>query len=764
RAGDPPLDVDFVVGTSGGALLGYFVARLAEGGPWNLSDVLWQNKEEKILDSTDIFGWTDLPRYLSVVAIFLVFSFLLFLSSAILRSISVEPPASEDFWRPRLTLAIVPLLLLTPVLIRWVNGRHAQEHIPEIEGLFFAICTCAALFADQCLVYRREPRPNGKLPIHPVLPLLLGLALVVVPLLPVWNTGEGDRWLDRPVSFLSAFLIFVLLGVGGALILPRRLLQSSRPFGRRLALAAAELCGAALLALPLLFLPASLWSRVGKLPFFLVGFALMLLVVGANPRLRQRSEQLAVASRRGGYYLGLFTAACLVLLLCRPDDMSTGPGLGPLIFRESRLNLPGGSLLICLGILSLLVAGMLWTYASRHYRLEEVPGFRAGFTLSLFLVFAVYLVLGAVMIVRPNMLSPLELTMGFWKWLLVTSLVLGLVILFTSRAGRGSRWSRRVSCGLSYLCSHHPNSSLVSRRYLRIAVLGIGSFLWWNFVLAPALYGNAHARGFLTVAEGRFHREYERGNPRQDAHRLTANLLVPANVLERDGTRFFLVVPGQIPDCPPISSKPGSGALWYTYRIEPPVRTEVGVPLPGCPNFRQRSPEDVEEVIFASGSPFPIFPAHLVELSDKAGKAKWQALVDGGYSNNEPVDAALNVSAEQVLIVESTNPLGPATAAESGASRLSMLVGPLVADLLRLPGFLFERSQQVDRLSRRGLFVVSLSPSRDATDWPPLFDFRRQVVEHLRETARQDLARRIGLVESWGPPRFQLSVLIGSGY
>ncbi len=760
----PPLDVDFVVGTSGGALLGYFVARLAEGGPWNLSDVLWQNKDEKILDSTDIFGWTDLPRYLSVVAIFLVFSFLLFLASVILRApIPVEPPAPEDFWRPRLTLAIVPLLLFTPVLIRWVNGRHAQEHIPEIEGLFFAICTCAAVFADQCLVYRREPRPNGKLPIHPVLPLLLGLALVVAPLLPVWGAGEGDRWLDRPVSFLSAFLIFVLLGVGGALILPRRLLQPSpRPFGRRLALAAAELCGVALLTLPLLFLPASLWSKADKLPFFLIGFALVLLVVGSSPRLRQRSERLAVASRRGGYYLGLLTAACLVLLLCRPDDMS--PGSVPLIYRESRLNLPGGSLLICLGILSLLAAGILWTYASRHYRLEEVPGFRAGFSLSLLLVVAVYGVLGAVMIVRPNLLSPLELTLGFWKWLLVTSLILGLLVLFIGCAGRGSRWSRRVFRGLSYLCSHHPNSSLVSRRFLRIAVLAIGSFLWWNFVLAPALYGNAHARGFLTTAERRFHREYEHGNPRQDAHRLTAHLLVPANVLERDGTRFFLVVPEQLYTCPPISSRPGSGALWFTYRIEP-ERKEVGIPLPGCPNFRQRSAEDVEEVIFASGSPFPIFPAHLVELSDKAGKAKWQALVDGGYSNNEPVDAALNVSAEQVLIVESTNPLGPAAAAGSAAaSRLSMLMGPLVADLLRLPGFLFERSQQVDRLSRRGLFVVSLSPSRDEANWPPLFDFRRQVVERLRDTARKDLSHRIGLVESWGPPRFQLSVLIGNGY
>jgi hypothetical protein len=29
--------------------------------------------------------------------------------------------------------------------------------------------------------------------------------------------------------------------------------------------------------------------------------------------------------------------------------------------------------------------------------------------------------------------------------------------------------------------------------------------------------------------------------------------------------------------------------------------------------------------------------------------------------------------------------------------------------------------------------------------------------------ADKDLSRRVGLVESWGPPRFQLSVQVGGG-
>jgi hypothetical protein len=119
---------------------------------------------------------------------------------------------------------------------------------------------------------------------------------------------------------------------------------------------------------------------------------------------------------------------------------------------------------------------------------------------------------------------------------------------------------------------------------------------------------------------------------------------------------------------------------------------------------------------------------------------------------------ALKVAADQVLIVDSTSPL---SAASSPSRFLPLLVGDLVRNLGRLPGFLFERSQQIDRLSRKDLLVVSLAPSPPAPGepaWPPLFDFRRQTVQRMEDTAQRDLGRRIGLVESWGRPRFQLSV------
>jgi predicted acylesterase/phospholipase RssA len=621
-----PVDVDFVIGTSGGALLGYFVARLAEKGPWNLSQVLWENKQRKVLDSTDIFGWTDLPRYLSVVAILFVFALLLSFFSMALRSIPTDGPPREGVWRTRLFVTVWPLLLLAPLLVRWVNGKSSQEHIPEIEGLFYAICTSLAIFADQCLVLKVGPRPAGRFRgLYALGPALLGGILVALPLLPLWGSASRGRWIEREVSWL---------------------------------------------------------------------------------------------------------------------------------------NLTRGSLLVCLGVLCLLVGAILWTYASRRYHLDQIGGFRAGFLLSLFVVLGVYGVLALVMSLQPDLLSPLELTLGFWVWLIATSLALGLLVVAVGCRGWLGRWS--PFGGLTWLCSHHPNSFVIGRRFFRVACVTLASFVWWNFVLAPGLYGNAHAREFLATAVSRFESEYQVANPGGDPHRLTADLLVPANVLERDGTRYFLVLPSELADCPPVSRKPGSGALWYTYRIRPKGGPSLPPPQGDCLNFSDKPAKAVDDVVFASGSPFPIFPAHLLGLKDKSGQVHKEALVDGGYSNNEPVDAALSVGAEQVLIVESSNPLGP-SGTVSGPARWPGLTGPLVADMLRIPGFLFERSQQVDRLSRRGLFVVSLSPWRDEADWPPLFDFRRKVVERLRAVADKDLSRRVGLVESWGPPRFQLSVQVGGG-
>jgi hypothetical protein len=87
--------------------------------------------------------------------------------------------------------------------------------------------------------------------------------------------------------------------------------------------------------------------------------------------------------------------------------------------------------------------------------------------------------------------------------------------------------------------------------------------------------------------------------------------------------------------------------------------------------------------------------------------------------------------------------------------------GELIISLPRLISFLYERSQQIDRLSRSDLFVVSLAPPRDEKDWPLLVDFRQNTVQRMRDVAEKNLTKRIAMVQSWGRPDFRFTLRLG---
>ena len=724
-----PLKVRYVIGTSGGALLGFFVSQLGSAGPWNLTDILWKRdvKRGLYLRSSDVFGWTDLLRYLSVVASFLVLCALLALVSIPERA-PLNPAGREGTtaWRGRLTLAVLPLLLAAPLLVRLTNARSptAQEQIPEFEGLIYAVLAMIVMFADQCLVLKPEPRENGR-PWAPAwLPVLVGGALVAAPLL-----SDPAGWASRGLSFGPAYAVLAPLVLLAGLILPLRV-RSAKASLVRVALETLVPTGLALLlGLGL----AGEWLSAVKVPFYITGFALVLLLVAANYLLRR--SRLEGWAWWTGYAGSLFLASSLVMNLCWPA------GSGEDALAAHTLEISVGTFLVCVGLLVLLLGGIAWAYAAqRRYHVERTQDFLVGFVVVLTHLVVVSVTLWVVTEVLPDRLSPLELTGEFWTWLVGTSSVVALALLLAALYGRrdlsGVRLLRR---SFLFLCSHHPNGDFVTRRFLRLAALSVFSLVWWNAIVAPALYGNRQARAYLKGAVERFYAEAKM--PRGE-YRPTARFIAPANLLERDGTRYFLFVPGG-DECPQVPRRLTNGAIWYPYAVQ----AADGDCLP------VRDRDFPVRVIFASGSPFPIFPAHRLKLEDKD-----VALVDGGYSNNIPVDAARTVAAEQVLIVESTNPLRSAAEPSRLARAVLGMRGQLVENLGRLPSFLFERSQQVDRLSRRDLFVVSLSPSRDEKDWPPLFDFRRQTVQRMERVASEDLGRRVGMVQSWGRPAFVLSV------
>lgn len=733
-SGDP-LKVRYVIGTSGGALLGFFVSQLGSAGPWNLTDILWKRDVRKglYLRSSDVFGWTDLLRYLSVVASFLVLCALLALVSIPERApLNPADRVGTTAWRGRLTLAVLPLLLTAPLLVRLSNARSAtgQEQIPEFEGLIYAVLAMIAMFADQCLILQPEERTNGRPWGPPWLPVLLGGALIAVPLLP-----GSVRWASGGLSFGPAYAVLAPLVLLAGLILPLRI-RSARTSLVRVALETLVPTGLALLlGLGL----AGDWLTAVKVPFYITGFALVLLLVAANYLLRR--SLLRGRAWWAGYAGSLFLASFLIMNLCWPGEPAHAGAEHALAAHTLEISV--GTFLVCVGLLVLLLGGIAWAYAAqRRYHVERTQDFLVGYVVVLAHLMVVSLTLWIITEVLPDWLSPLELTGEFWTWLLGTSLLVGVALLLAALYGRPERSGvKLLQRSFRYLCSHHPNGDFVTRRFLRLAAFSVFSLAWWNVIVAPALYGNRQAQAYLSGAVERF---YDEAGNRERQYRPTSRFIAPANLLERDGTRYFLFVP-EDDECPPVPQQASNGAIWYPYSI--------GAPREGCEPVD--GPRFAEGVIFASGSPFPIFPAHRLMLKVEKREV---SLVDGGYSNNIPVDAARTVSAEQVLIVESTNPLG--TVAEP--SRLAQAVlgvrGKLVENLGRLPGFLFERSQQVDRLSRRDLFVVSISPSREEKDWPPLFDFRRQTVQRMEKVATSDLKRRVGMVQSWGRPAFVLSV------
>jgi hypothetical protein len=149
--GRTPLEVERIVGTSGGALLGFFVARLGAAGPWNLSEILWQRGDVPV-DAADLFGWTDLPRYASLIAILSVFG-LVVGGYSLRRDGWLSPPPREVYedaitGRPApgsravLLLPLVAILLITPLAVRWASGESLLEHIPSSRGCSSCAGSC----------------------------------------------------------------------------------------------------------------------------------------------------------------------------------------------------------------------------------------------------------------------------------------------------------------------------------------------------------------------------------------------------------------------------------------------------------------------------------------------------------------------------------------------------------------------------------------------------------------------------------------------
>lgn len=614
-----PLDVSYVIGTSGGALLGYFAARLDGPGPWALDRLLWQWCSGEVcreMRSTDVFGYLDMPRYVSAVVVLIVFAVII---AIVLPRSAASPEAIRRGRRWRLLLWVVPPLLALPFVIRYVSGGAGREHIPEVEGAVYALCVIAAMIADQCVLVRVEHQADPRSRLGWV-----GLGLIVV-----------------------GFLAVALPG----------LLRAS---------------------------------------------------VGAAWWLDQ-----AVPLR--------------VPPLTHPTTVHTG------------------ALVVCTGGL-LAVVGLISRISQSRGYVFDGRGAVAGFGLGVLQIVLVSLAVYGVATLWPAAgVTLLELTSVYWVAIAAVSAAVAVLLLALRRLVPTASVGRFLADGFDYLANNHPNGAHAARRVVRLTLQALLAVVWWNLVLAPAMYGNGVALQFLEHADQGFRARHPRNTT------LKVPLIVTANILEADGARYFAFVPESSP-CLRLARRSGYGAVWRVFVQSPPPAAAAGSDAECYP------PEDrrwdggyLRDIVFASGSPYPVFPAHTVV------ERRPVRLVDGGYANNVPLDAAQAVGADAVLIVESSNPLGHPSLPWGW---LGAIPGDLVGHLGGLFTFLWERSQELDRISRRELLVVSLAPLAEHAEWPSLVQFTPGVIDRMKQTARDDWKerRRIGMVQSWGRPHVAYSV------
>jgi phosphoserine phosphatase len=242
----------------------------------------------------------------------------------------------------------------------------------------------------------------------------------------------------------------------------------------------------------------------------------------------------------------------------------------------------------------------------------------------------------------------------------------------------------------------------------------------WIALVAPAVYGSDRARDALV-------KSLEPKILRSEVFR--SNLIVTGTLLSNTACS--------------VRVRPYSAGPLYSC-FEGPTRC-IGSTSEQWELFRRPVPARALQAVFASGSPFPVFPAHKVALPNGCEVP----LVDGGYAHNVPLEAAVASEARQVLVINAS----PEDEDTEGAA--ARVLSDLARGARRIFPFLFSRAQELDRSMARRLMVASLTPHPDDNRaWPSLLDFRQEQQDRVVDQANREIEerRRIGHIEAWGTP------------
>ena len=146
------------------------------------------------------------------------------------------------------------------------------------------------------------------------------------------------------------------------------------------------------------------------------------------------------------------------------------------------------------------------------------------------------------------------------------------------------------------------------------------------------------------------------------------------------------------------------------------------------------------DAVIGSTLIFPVFPSHRVEVGTKAGGGAALAvdLIDGGFTHNTPIEAAVLWNATHIILIEASPEPEPARHAT------------LLSNTATAFNLLYDEAQRIDRLARGKVQMFELrprppcgstaSPTAHVTERMDLIDFSPRLIDRAIEKGKRDAA------------------------
>jgi len=201
--------------------------------------------------------------------------------------------------------------------------------------------------------------------------------------------------------------------------------------------------------------------------------------------------------------------------------------------------------------------------------------------------------------------------------------------------------------------------------------------------------------------------------------------------------------------------------LYFYYRTDADQKENVPPPPPGNQFVSLREVANFDkllDIVIGSGTIYPLFPHReldKIKIGDKT--INRIRIIDGGFTHNSPIDAALKWNATHIILIQSSpaqTPFAPHHFLDNAAVALN---------------YLFSQAQNLDTVSRGSVEMFELQPTSECTklnkdsgcdDVPQpsmdTFDFSRAILQGAYKKGQEDMDSAYALLTRVpGPPLFR---------